>query len=131
MSAGAKEGKKKGGSKKAAGGKASKDAAKAEALAALAAAATEQRLQSALASSHSALHRLYRHAISHSINCCQLLYLLRVFPDMESRLALMALLQPTLWDPARLADVIMDLDHPVSEPPAIKRDGCRLAVLLS
>ena len=45
----------------------------------------------------------------------QLLFLLRVFPDVESRLALLTLLQPNLWDPSRLVDVVLDLDHPVRE----------------
>ncbi len=84
------------------------------------------------------LCRVYKFAVTNSINCVQariyfeglgqhqlktppaptsqLLYLLRVFPEMGTRLALIELLQPTLWDPSRLVDVILDMDHPILVP---------------
>ena len=67
-----KKAKKSGGKKKGKGGKAAakaaKEAAKAEALAAEAA---ERRLQAAVASAHSIIYRVYKHAISNTISCCQ------------------------------------------------------------
>lgn len=50
-----------------------------------------------------------------------MMLLLRVFPDIESRLAALTLLQPTLWDPSRIVDVVLDLDHPVSGSGVCRR----------
>ena len=112
-----KKGAKKGGKKQ--GGKAAAKAAKEAAKAAAAAAeALELRVQVAAAAARGLLPQVLKHSIAHSVTCRQLLYLVRLFPDLASRLLLVEALQPALWDPAYITDVVLDLDHPVLVPLA-------------
>lgn len=114
---GTKKGSKKGGKKQ--GGKAAAKAAKEAAKAAAAAAeALELRVQAAAAAARGLLPQVLKHSIAHSVTCRQLLYLVRLFPDLASRLLLVEALQPALWDPAYITDVVLDLDHPVLVPLA-------------
>ena len=41
---------------------------------------------------------------------------MRLLPDLSSRLSALLVVYPTLWDRGNLADIIRDLDQPVSLP---------------